>query len=228
METPSESPADKFFEGVGKECAEQGIDYVKSILRDIKDKKYLFIGERKTIDQVKKQKKSPEFIFYSKFVFDKDFCFQIKMGLTLRNLDDERDYERLDHLKNVIISKYDLEGLHVAQISQNKIIMKYLLHHLEENKGEDKIKEELNLFLKEIEKNTFFIQKHYSEKSIIEDVKLKIKAHSPKIFIISAKGSTENISEKVFDFFINNPLENYRHKRYNSDKENVLFLFRYP
>jgi hypothetical protein len=226
MEIPSNNPANSFCEGMGKECAKEGIDYVKSIISNFKDKKYLFIGERKTIERVKKQKQSPEFIFYSKFISNKNFGFQIKMGLTLRGLADEKDYERLHHLKEVIKLKYDLEGLHVAQLSQNKIIMKYILHHLEENKDDEKIKEELNIFLENIEQNTFFIQKHHLEKDIVKDIKLKIKVHSPKIFVVSSKGSTRNISEKVFNFFIDNPIENYRHKRYNSDNEDILFLFR--
>lgn len=225
METPS-NPISDFCEGAGKECAKEGIDFVKNILGQLFNKKYAFIGERKTIDHVKKQKYSPEFKFYSNYISDKDIKSQIKMGLALRVLEEENDYERIKHLRGVIVKKYDIEGLHVAELSQNKILMKNILHYLEEGKTEEQIKEELISFLNNIEQNTFFIQNGQSVEEITQDISLKIQVHSPKIFIIASKGSTNTISAQVFDHLITSKKSTYDYKQYGDNKENILFLFK--
>lgn len=224
METPSKDPFSSFCEGAGKQCAEEGISFVKKILNQITNRKYLFIGERKTIDHVKRQ--SNEFNFYSKYLINSDFKFQIKMGLALRSLDEEKDYDRMDHLKKVIRKKFNVEGLHISQLSQNKIIMKYILHYLEEDKDEEEIKTELDLFLKEIEKNTFFIQKENVADDVINDVSIKIKVNSPRIFVLSTRVDISyGDFKKIFDFFMANPLHGYTVKRYTGEGD-ILFFYK--
>lgn len=223
-ETHSKDPVSSFFEGAGKECAKEGIDIIKDILNKIVNAKYSFIGERKTIDNVKKQKHSPEFRFYSNYLNSKDIKFQIKMGLTLRILEEEKDYDRINHLREIIVKKYDIEGLHIAELAQNKILMKYILYHFEEGKSEEKIKVELNSFLEGIEKNTFFIQNVQSAGEVIKEISLKIQVHSPKIFIIASKGSSLVLSSQIFDQLIKLNEGKYDYKRYKDNKEDILFL----
>ena len=56
--------------------------------------------------------------FYSKYIKDKEILFLVKIGLTLRKL--ENDKERQHNLRDKIFRKFKVEGLHIAEFVQKQ------------------------------------------------------------------------------------------------------------
>jgi len=208
-------------EGLTKGLLNWSAEKISSFVQKLKERKLGFIEERKTIEVVKEQYKSGEIIFYSKYIQDKEILFLIKLGLTLRRLED--DDERLQNLRNKIYNKYGAKGLHVAQFVQNGVLNRYFGLLLEKLISEEDLKEKVQDVLSNIEKYTLFVSGNSKIIDIVRKVTTIIDAHSPSIFVIAGlRSATKIVSEAIIPL---GPLmEDYESEKFSShEKEIIIF-----
>ncbi len=62
-----------------------GTEIVKNILTVMKTKRYAFIGERKTIDITRFQKKSKEMKIYNEYISNPKYLILFEMGIAWEN-----------------------------------------------------------------------------------------------------------------------------------------------
>ena len=208
-------------EGLTKGVLDWSTEKIKQFVQKLKDKKLAFIEERKTIEVVKELYNSGEATFYSKYLKDKELLLLVRMGLTLRKL--ENDEEKLFNLRNKIHSKYGPKGLHIAQFVQNGISNRYFGLLIEKMISEEDVEKRMFNVLSNIEKHTLFVSSTTKVSDIIRKVTTIIDAHSPSMFVIAGlKSATKIVAESIPSII---PImEEYESERFSSaGKEIVIF-----
>lgn len=219
----SSNPLSDVAEGAAKGLLEWSADKVSSLVQKLKERKLAFIQERKTIDLVKEQYNSGEAKFYKMYVKDRELLLLIRIGLTLRKL--EEDQERLHNLRNKIFRKYKAVGLHVAEFVQNGILNKYVGILIEELTAVEELEKNIEDVLRNIEKHTLFIKVGSNPQEIIKKATALIHAHVPHIFIISGfKDAAESIRKCIEK--LQTILNEYKLERFSSDDKETLFFKR--
>ncbi len=212
-------------EGATKGVINSGREYIKELVDKFRNRKLAFIGEKETIERVKEQLKSNEHSFYQTYIKDKKAQNCAVMGLTLRKLDSPEEIKRRENLIKKIIKTYEIKGLHISYLVQNGVLNRYLTKLIEELESEDILKEEINNFLTNVEDHTYFVKKTQSPENVAEEIKTKIIANSPKIFIISGMGSASKIVEDAFEIIKNQEsIRNYSYERYSQKNKEIIFL----
>ncbi len=200
-----------------------GEEFIKRITSKFRDKELAFIQDEKTIKRVKEQYHSGELSFYQKYIEDKEVLFLLKMGLTLRSLEKEKEEERKKNLRTKIFSRYGVEGLHVAQFVENGILNRYIGILIEDIVSIDKFKKDIMNILKNIEKHVLFVRREDKEIEVVKQSATIISAHLPMIFIISGISSAaeivRNCETKLKQFLSDYILE----KISSGEKETIFF-----
>jgi len=219
----SDSPISDIAEGATKGFLELSIEKIGSFLKKLKNKELGFIEEEKTIEIVREQYRSGEAKFYEIYIKDKNLLFLVRLGLTLRKL--ETDKERLQNLRDKILRKYDVGGLHIAEFVTNGVLNRYVSILLEELISIEKLTEDIEQILKNIEKYTIFVLSTSNKSDIIKNADIKVSSHSPKIFIISGfKSAAKIVAEGIDAFKI--ILKDYDFERFSSGEKEILFFKR--
>ena len=119
-------PIESATKGATEGALNWGSDFIKKLALKFKNRKLAFIQDEKTIDIVKEQYHSGELAIYKEYVEDVEMLFLLKMGLTLRKLDKDKEQERKQKLRSKIFDKYKIKGLHIAQFVENGILNRYI------------------------------------------------------------------------------------------------------
>lgn len=218
-------PSDKFIsgtaEGVAKGTLEWTSEKIQSWIKKFKERKLAFIKEQKTIEVVKEQYNSGESKFYKNYIKDKDLLFLVRMGLTLRRL--ENDEERLLNLREKIFKKYDVRRLHVSEFIQTGSFNRYVGILIDEMISLEDFEKEIEEILANIEKHVVFVQNFEKPTDIIQKAVNIVNSHSPKIFIVSGVKSASEIVRQIVDK-LESLLVNYKLERFSEkNKENLFF-----
>ncbi|MDO8741404.1 MAG: hypothetical protein Q7J54_07620 [Candidatus Woesearchaeota archaeon] len=217
----SNNPVSDAAEGITKGVLEWSSEKIASWVKKFRDRKLAFIQDQKTIEVVKEQYNSGETKFYKNYIKDEKLLFLVRLGLTLRKLEEED--ERLHNLRGKIFKKYNVEGLHIAEFAQNGVLNMYVGILLEELTSIQKLEDDIGELLKNIEKYTLFVQGTSKKADVIKTVDVKAKSHSPKIFIISGfKQAAKLVSESVDSIKI--ILEDYDFERFSGGEKEILFF----
>lgn len=209
----------------GKIIVDGGVEIVKRILDGIGTHKYAFIGERKTIDLTRSQKKAREIKLYGEYVEGGEHLTLCEMGITLRRLDLNGDILRIDNLREKIKIKYDIQGLHISQAIQNKILSKYLGEMIEEDLDKEIILKRVTAFFNFIDNHVLFVNNdECNPEKIMNRVILKIETLSPVFFVISGKGATIKTIEDVAKKLKEESIKDYEIIRHFNDKDAMIFL----
>jgi len=191
---PSEKFVSDALEGATKGALEWSSDKISSWIKKLKERKLAFIKEQKTIDIVKEQYRSGEGSFYQKYVADKELLLLIRMGLTLRKLENDKD--RLMNLRDKIYKKYKAKGLHIAEFVQNRLLNRYVGILIDELDSLESLGRDIEDVLKNIEKHVLFVQGFEKPHDIIIKSMTIINSHSPNIFVVSgAKSAAQIVGE---------------------------------
>jgi len=184
-------------EGLTKGLLNWSVEKVDSFIQKLREKKLAFIEEPKTIEIVREQYKSGEAEFYKKYIKNKDILFLVRMGLTLRKLENEE--ERRLNLRDKLFKKYKLKGLHIAEFVQNGILNRYIGILLEELTSIETLEKEIEEILINIEKYTLFVQGTVKKSEVIKNVDIKVSSNSPHIFIVSGVKSAAKIVREIIE-----------------------------
>jgi len=219
----SNNPVSDVAEGATKAFLEWSVDKISSLVQRLKERKLAFIQERKTIDLVKEQYNSGEAKFYKIYVKDKELLLLIRIGLTLRKLED--DQERLHNLRDKIFRKYKVRGLHVAEFVQNGILNKYVGILIEELAAVEELEKSIEEVLKNIEKHALFVKVGSNPQEIIKKATTLVHTHVPHIFIISGFKDAADIIRKCREK-LQMILDEYKFERFSSNDKETLFFKR--
>ncbi|MEK6937990.1 MAG: hypothetical protein AABX04_03010 [Nanoarchaeota archaeon] len=208
-------------EGITKGALDWSAEKIASFVQKLKERKLAFIEDRKTIEVVKEQYDSGESKFYNKYIKDKELLFLVRIGLTLRKL--EEDEDKLLNLRNKVHHKYGINGLHIAQFVQNGILNRYFGLLIEKLTSEEDLEKKMYEVLKNIEKYALFVSGNSKVAEIVRKVTAIVDSHSPSIFVIAGlKSTAEIVSESVIP--LGPIMEDYEQERFSSKgKEIVIF-----
>lgn len=210
--------------GVSKAVIELTLEKLNEFVARIKNRDLAFIEDESTITRVNLINNSGELEYYKDFVKDKDQLRLVKMGLTLRKLEEDGDHKRLQSLSGKIRKKYEVEGLHAAQFVQNDILSKYIGNYIKTANSKDDIRKGIAKILGNIEQYALFVKEDYNSNSdiIIPSVQIA-NVHKPSIFIICGMGPAGDLIIDCEAELVSS-LRNYALEK-NIRKEKVIFFF---
>jgi len=218
-----EDPIKSVSEGAIKGLLNWSFDVVKNLASKFKDKELAFIQDEKTIRTVKEQYNSGELAIYKEYVKDKNILFLLKMGLTLRKLEEEKEDERKKNLRNKIFDRYGVKGVHISQLVENGILNRYIGILIEGIVSLEKFKEDLRNVLENIEQHVIFVRVGDQGRNIIKQAITITSSHSPIIFIVSGIFSAAEIvrdcERKLIELLNDYTMEKISSK----NKENLFF-----
>lgn len=217
------SPLSDAVEGTTKAVLEWSSEKISAFVQKLKERQLAFIEERNTIEIVKEQLRSGETKFYAKYIDDKELLLLVRMGLTLRRLEENED--RLLNLRNRILQKFGISGLHVAQFVQNGILNRYFGLLLEKLTSEQDLKKQVDEVLRNIEKYALFVPSTSKVAEIVRKTTNILDAHSPSIFVIAGlKSASPIVAESIASL---GPLmEDYELERFSSEGKEILIFKR--
>lgn len=196
---------------------------IKSLVNKLKDKELAFIQDEKTIKIIKEQYRSGELAIYREYIENVDLIFLLKLGLTLRKLEQEKDLERRRQLREKIFNKYKVNGLHIAQLVENGILNRYIGILIDDITSIDQFKKDIMAVLQNIEKHVLFVQGDDKERDVIKTVITSISSNLPFIFVISGISSAANIVRSCENRLVE-ILKDYNLEKISAaQKENLFF-----
>lgn len=219
----SDDPISSATEGVTKGVLEWSSQKLGNWIKKFRNKELAFIQDTKTIELVREQYNSGEGKFYNEYIADKNLLFLVRMGLTLRKLDN--NLERQKNLRGKIFRKYKIEGLHIAEFVQNGILNRYLGFLIEELISIENLKKDIEEILRNIEKYTIFVQAFSNKFELLKKANIKVDSHSPCIFIISGfKNAAKIVGDSIEDLKV--ILKEYEFERFSGGEKEILFFKR--
>ncbi|MBS3090453.1 hypothetical protein J4433_01650 [Candidatus Pacearchaeota archaeon] len=219
----SYDPIESASKGATEGFLKWGEEFVKKLASKFKDRKLAFIQDEKTIKIVKEQYRSGELSFYKEYIEDSEMLFLLKMGLTLRSLEKEKEEERKMNLRNKIFNKYKVKGLHIAQFVENGILNRYIGILIDDIISIEKFKKDIINILENIEKHVLFVKKDDKERDVIKQTTTIISSHLSMIFIVSGISSAAKIVRNCEDRLKELLTDYILEKISSGEKENLFF-----
>jgi len=217
------NPVEDVTKGIVKGTLEWGTDFIKDLAAKFKENKIRFIEDKETLELAREQYNSGELQIYKTYMEDKTKLMILRMGLVLRKLENKGEKERKQRLREDIMKKYEIKGLHVAQFVENGILNRYIGILLDDISSIEKFKERINEIINNIEKYVIFVKQNDSERLILESCLRITTSNLSMIFIVSGMGSAaeiiKNIEERLKALLKDYELE----KMSKGDKENLFF-----
>src|SRR3989339_87748 len=117
----SSEPLEDIAKGVIKGTLEWTADFIKQLAKGFQENKLKFIRDKENIEIAKEQYNSGELQIYKTYIEDKKKLMILRMGLVLRKLENKGEKEKKQNLREDIMKKYEIKGLHIAQFVENGI-----------------------------------------------------------------------------------------------------------
>lgn len=216
-------PIESASKGAVKGALEWGEDFIKNIAKKFKEKEVSFIEDKTTLEIAKEHYNSGELQVYKSYIEDKEKLMILRMGLVLRKLDKKGEKEKKQKLRENIMKKYEVKGLHVAQFVENGILNRYIGILLDDLDSVKRFKEKINEIIDNIEKYVIFVKSNDKERDVLNNSLKIVKTNLSMIFIVSGIGSAakiiRNIEERLIELLEEYELE----KMSKQDKESLFF-----
>jgi len=214
-------------EGIGKGAVkgalEWGENFIKDLAKRFKEKGINFIEDKNTLEIAREQYNSGELQIYKHYIEDKNKLMILRMGLVLRKLERLGERDRKQKLREDIMKKYEIKGLHVAQFVENGVLNRYIGILLDDISSIEKFKERINEIIDNIEKYVLFVKKDDTERFILDFCLRTTASNLSMIFIVSGMGSAGEIIKKVEEKLVA-LLDNYElEKMSKGNNENLFF-----
>src|SRR3989344_5973689 len=174
--------------GVIKGALEWGETFIKNLANKFREKEISFIEDKNPLEIAKEQYNSGELQIYKNYIENKDKLMIIRMGLVLRKLEKLSEKERKQKLREDIMKKYEVKGLHIAQFVENGILNRYIGILLDDISSIEKFKERINEIINNIEKYVLFVKSGDNERFILDFCLKTTTSNLSMIFIISGIG----------------------------------------
>lgn len=220
----SSEPLEDIAKGATKGALEWTADFIKQIAKNFQENKLRFISDKENIEITKEQYNSGELQIYKAYIEDKAKLMVLRMGLVLRRLENKGEKERKQTLREDIMKKYEIKGLHVAQFVENGILNRYIGILLDDIGSIEKFKERINEIIDNIEKYVIFVKSTDNDRLVLETCLKITTANLSMIFIVSGIGSAAQIVKNIEERLKELLKESYElEKMSKGDKENLFF-----
>lgn len=220
----SSEPLEEISKGVTKGALEWTSDFIKQLAKKFQENKLKFIRDKENIEIAKEQYNSGELQIYKSYIEDKTKLMILRMGLVLRRLESRGEKERKQTLREDIMKKYEIKGLHVAQFVENGILNRYIGILLDDIGSIEKFKERINEIIENIEKYVIFVKGTDNSRLILESCLRITTTNLSMIFIVSGIGSAAEIVREIEKRLLELLKENYElEKMSKGDKETLFF-----
>ena len=220
----SSEPLEDITKGATKGTLEWTADFIKQVVKNFQENKLRFISDKENIEIAKEQYNSGELQIYKAYIEDKAKLMVLRMGLVLRRLENKGEKERKQTLREDIMKKYEIKGLHVAQFVENGILNRYIGILLDDIGSIEKFKERINEIIDNIEKYVIFVKGTDNERLVLETCLKITVANLSMIFIVSGIGSAAQIVKNIEERLVELLKESYElEKMSKGDKENLFF-----
>lgn len=184
-------------EGATKAIIDKSSGKIKGLAKKFLNKELLFIQDEETIDLVKAQLKTQEWSLVRKYIRNKEYRILIQTGLALRKLDSLGQKEKIDNLRGKVYSKYKLEGLHISQFVQCKLLITYVVKIVEGCQTTEELTNKLEDMLKNLEVRVSFVQAYKLPKDIISQITTRLTANSPENYLIFIRDSALKVGKEI-------------------------------
>jgi hypothetical protein len=209
--------------GAVKGALEWGENFIKNLASKFKEKEISFIEDKNTLEIAREQYNSGELQIYKHYIENKDKLMILRMGLVLRKLEKIGERDRKQKLREDIMKKYEIKGLHIAQFVENGVLNRYIGILLDDISSVEKFKEKINEIINNIERYVIFVKSADTERFILETSLRITTSNLSMIFIVSGMGSAaetiRRIEERLVELLNDYELE----KMSKGDKENLFF-----
>lgn len=197
--------------------------FVKNLADGFKNRKFNFIENKDTLKLAREQYNSGELQVYKTYITDKNKLMLLRMGLLLRKLEVTGERDRKQSLRESIMKRYDIKGLHIAQFVENGILNRYIGILLDDISSIEKFKERLNEIIDNIQKYVLFVKSQDSERLVLDSCLRITTTNLSMIFIVSGMGQAAEAVKKV-EVRLIELLKDYElEKMSKGDKENLFF-----
>lgn len=219
----SDDPLESIAKGATKGGLEWSADFIKGLVVKFQDNRLKFIKDKENLKIAKEQYDSGELQIYRAYINDKQKLMILRMGLVLRRLESEGEMERKRDLREDIMKKYEIKGLHVAQFVENGILNRYIGILLDNISSIEDFKEKINEIIENIEKYVVFVKGSDSERSVLDSCLRITTSNLSMIFIVSGIGSAAELIRAIEERLII-LLEDYELEKISKeDKESLFF-----
>ena len=219
----SSDPLEDIAKGTTKGILEWSSNFIKQLVINFQNNKLKFIKDKENIEIAKEQYNSGELQIYKAYITDKKNLMILRMGLVLRKLENKGERERKQKLREDIMKKYEVRGLHVAQFVENGILNRYIGILLDDISSIEKFKERINEIIDNIEKYVVFVKSTDNERLVLESCLRVTTSNLSMIFIISGIGSAAEIIRKIEKRLVELLKDYELEKMSKGDKENLFF-----
>jgi len=223
----SSEPIKDLGEGIGKGvikgALEWGESFIKNLANRFKENEVRFIEDKNTLEIAKEQYNSGELQIYKHYIDDKNKLMILRMGLVLRKLERLGERDRKQKLREDIMKKYEIKGLHIAQFVENGVLNRYIGILLDDISSIEKFKDRINEIINNIEKYVLFVKTGDSERFVLESCLRITTSNLSMIFIVSGMSSAAEIIRKI-ERRLTELLKDYELERMSKgDNENLFF-----
>jgi len=184
-------------EGITKGVLDWGEKKIKAFAKSFFKGKLYFIEDEETLDLVKKQLNSAEWVFFQKIIKDKKLRTLIQSGLGLRQLDTELKKKEVENFRKNIKSAHGLSGLHIAEFIQCKLLIECIGDLFENAETKKELCSHVENLLNSLETRCSFIQKDARDDFETVLILTRLKSNQPSFYVVFSRDSVLNIGKKV-------------------------------
>jgi hypothetical protein len=192
------SPAVAAAHGATKALLEWGEERIIDLAARLRDREVAFIGNRETMALVRRERRTEEAGLLRRYVRDKRLREITVLGLALRRLEKRpEDAERLQELRRKIHRRHAVNGLQAAELVQRGIVALLISRFMSEEHVPEDITRALENLLNRVRRYAMFVKSSDNINSLVAEVKPKILAQSPDLFIVLGRGEAMEKAKRL-------------------------------
>jgi len=194
----SADPLRDFAAGLAKGAFDWTADKASYYVALLRNHEIAFIGRIDLIREAQELGKVPELQFYREYLTDGRLRLLAWMGLVLRQYEsDPLRQEDLHALRDRIRKKYKEDGLHIAQVVQSRILAEVIPPVLSNERDKAAAAVTIEAFLNESGRFCIFVKDKDHIDTRIEEVRVRLMALRPPLFVLFARGSAKSVCNTV-------------------------------
>jgi hypothetical protein len=199
----SDDPVKSASEGVASAVLDWSEQKVRDFVKQFLNRKLAFVKSAENIELIKHQRSSSEYSVLSQFVPKGPYSILVQMGLALREIENDKD--RVLELVDRIRRKYELSGLHVAEITQIGITTQLLTRLLELHHDPTEVTKKLTYFLDHVEHLVIFVKSSDNPKVKVKVILTRIESFTAHMMVVFGSGYAKDVVIAILKEIKNDP-----------------------
>jgi len=179
------------------------------------------------LESIRRASKSEEARFLKTYVTDPAQRRIINDGLTLHELGEgPENVERLQSIRADLRRAANITGLHGAEIVQGGVLGLFIRHMMREGRSRSEISSAACTLLETVDKWTYFVQSTDRAAEVVEEVKVRVLANQPGVFIVFGSGQQKRKAKAIVDAVMKRLPKGFTTDSHDSGREFVAFIGR--